>query len=35
MITDHTKKWYMYNFESITENETYEVLRDFEIQTDH
>ena len=32
---DHTNKWYMHNPESVLENETYQVLRDFEIQTDH
>ena len=31
----HTNKWYMHNPESILENETHQVLRDFEIQTDH
>ena len=28
-------KWYLYNLESIQENETHKVLWDFEIQTDH
>ena len=32
---DHTNKWYMYNLESIHENEMFEVLREFEMQTDH
>ena len=32
---DHTTTWYMHNSESVLENETYKVLWDFEIQTDH
>ena len=32
---DHTKKWYMHNPESVLKNETYKILWDFEIQTDH
>ena len=32
---DHMKKWYMHNPESVLENETQEILWDFEIQTDH
>ena len=32
---DHTNKWYMHNSESVPENETYKILWDFEIQTDH
>ena len=32
---DHTNKWYIHNPESILENETHEILCDFEIQTDH
>ena len=32
---DHTNKWYMYNLESVLENETNKVLWNFEIQTDH
>ena len=31
---DHTNKQYMHNLESLQENETHKVLRDFEIQTD-
>ena len=31
---DHTNTWYFYNPESISENETHTVLRDFKIQTD-
>ena len=32
---DRTNKWYMYNRESVRENEMHKLLRDFEIQTDH
>ena len=32
---DYTNKWYMHNPESILENETYKLLWDFMIQTDH
>ena len=32
---DHTNKWYMYNSESVLENEVHKLLWDFEIQTDH
>ena len=32
---DHTNKWYLYNPESVLENETHKILWDFEIQTDH
>ena len=32
---DHTDKWYMYHPESVLENETRKILRDFEIQTAH
>ena len=32
---DHTNKWYMHNPESVLENETYKLLWDFEIQTNH
>ena len=32
---DHIYKWYMYNPESMLENEMYKVLWDFKIQTDH
>ena len=28
-------KWYMYNPESVLENEMYKILSDFEIQMDH
>ena len=30
---DHTTKWYMYNPESIVENETHKLIWDFEIPT--
>ena len=33
--SDHTNKWYIHNPESILENETHQLLWDFEIQTDH
>ena len=32
---DPTNKWYIYNSENVMENETYKLLWDFEIQTDH
>ena len=32
---DPTNKWYIYNSETVLENETYKLLWDFEIQTDH
>ena len=32
---DHMNKWYMYNPESVLENETHKLLWDFEIQMDH
>ena len=32
---DHTNKWYMHNLEFVLENETHEILWDFEIQTHH
>ena len=32
---DHTTKWHMREPESVLENETYKILWDFEIQTDH
>ena len=32
---DHTNKWYMHNLEYALENETYKVLWDFKMQTDH
>ena len=32
---DHTNKWYMHNPESVQENETHKILRDFATQTDH
>ena len=32
---DHTNKWYMYNPESVLQNEMHKVLWDFEIQTYH
>ena len=31
----HTNKWYMYNPESVLENETHKLLWYFEIETDH
>ena len=30
-----TNKWYVHNTESVLENETPKILKDFEIQTDH
>ena len=32
---EHVNKWYMHNPESVLENETHIVLRDFKIQTDN
>ena len=32
---DYTNKWYMHNPASILENETYKLVCDFDIQTDH
>ena len=32
---DHTNKGYMHNPESVQENETYKLHRDFKLQTDH
>ena len=32
---DHMNKWYIHNPESVIENETNKILKDFEIQTDH
>ena len=32
---DHANKWYVNNPEFLLENETYEILWDFEIKTDH
>ena len=32
---DHTNKWYMHNPESVLENVTRKLFRDFEIQMDH
>ena len=32
---DHTNKWYMYNSESVQENEMYKHLWEAELQTDH
>ena len=31
---DHADKWYLYKPEPVMENETYKILRNFEIQTD-
>ena len=31
---DHMNKWYMFNPESVQENETQTILWDFEMQTD-
>ena len=33
--SEHTNKWYIHNIESLLENETYRLLRDFKIQTDY
>ena len=32
---DHMNKWYMHNPESVLENETHNILWDFEIQINH
>ena len=32
---DHTTKWYKHKLQYILENETYNILWDFEIKTDH
>ena len=32
---DHKKKWYMHNPASVLENDTYKLLGNFDIQTDH
>ena len=32
---EHTNKWYMHNSESVLENETHQVFRNFEKKTDH
>ena len=32
---DHTNKWYMHNPATILEKDTYKLLRDLDIQTDH
>ena len=32
---DRTNKWYMHNPASVLENDTYKLLWDFDIQTDH
>ena len=32
---DYTNKWYMHNPESVLENETHNIIKDFEILTDH
>ena len=32
---EYTNKWYMYNPETVLENETHKLIWDFEIQTDH
>ena len=32
---DHTNKWYMHNPAPVLENDTYKLLWDFNIQTDH
>ena len=32
---DHSTKWYMHKPESVQENETHEVRKDYEMQTDH
>ena len=33
--SDHLNKWHMHNPESVLENETHKILRDFDLQTDH
>ena len=32
---DHTTKWYIHKMESVRENKTYKILRDFETHTNH
>ena len=32
---DNTTKWYIHKLESVVENGTYKILRDFEIQTNN
>ena len=32
---EHTTKWYIHRPESVLENETHKLSRDFEVQTDH
>ena len=32
---DHANKWYMHNSAAVLENDTYKLLWDFDIQTDH
>ena len=32
---DHTNKWYMHNQVPVLENDTHELLLDFDIRTDH
>ena len=32
---DHTNKWYMHKTAPVLENDTYKLLSDFDIQTDH
>ena len=32
---DHTNKWYIHNPTSVLENDTYKLLWNFDIQTDH
>ena len=32
---DHKNKWYIWNSEPVLENETNQILLNFEIQTDH
>ena len=34
-IFDHTNKWYMQNPAPVLENDTYKLLWDFDIHTDH
>ena len=31
----HTNKWFMYNLESVLENEIHKILCDLKIQTNH
>ena len=33
--SDHRNKWYMHNQTSVLENDTHELLWDFDMQTDH